>query len=228
MKYFFSILITVLVGLGAHASTIDEIEMSTKGQTLLGVGVGVPPFSEGADANLPCLSVNFSAGLISGFVNTPLFGRNGAVDVGLNYAVCHYGNKFGLYNTCQEVKVFQNTLVARSAFHFQFVNSLDTYAGVCVGVNICSESFLERTTYSEASVFEQWDHIEKNTFSPVLGVYLGVKWFFSEKFALGFDFANDFLRTDDEACEEAYNYSHYGGSALPVVSIVASLRLGKK
>lgn len=226
-KIIISILTVLSVSFTVKAAPITEIEMSTKGQTIVGVGAGLPSLTQGAEADMPSVSVFFSAGLASGFIQSNLFGRNGAVDFGVNYGICHYSDRFGLYNTIQQVKVFQNTLTLRSAFHFQFIKNLDTYFGVAAGVNICSETFRERTEYSDVSTFEQWNEVEPNVFRPVLGIYGGARWFFSNRFGLGVELSSDFLRTNDEACEEAYGRSHFGGSALPIVSICASIRLGK-
>ncbi len=227
MKRIQAILFTILVAMGVNAASLSEIEIATKGQTLVGVGVGLPPMTEGADPDMPSISAFFTAGIASGFVRTNYFGNNGAVDFGLNYTICHYSDKLGLYNTYQHVKVFQNTVTLRSAFHFQFVKSLDTYFGLCGGVNICSESYTERTEYSEQSHFEQWDELDHNKFRPVLGIYGGAKWYFSNRIALGIELSNDFMRTYDNACEEAYGRSHFGGSALPIVSICVGVKLGK-
>ena len=87
---------------------------------------------------------------------------------------------------------------------------------------------MESTVYSEQSHFELWNEVESNTFSPVVGVYVGSRWFFTNNFALGVEAAYDFLRTDDKACLEAYGRSHYGGSALPIISVLASFKLGNK
>lgn len=228
MRRFLCILFGVFVSGSVLASSIDEIEIATKGQTTLALGVGIPPFTSGAAADIPCLSLSASAGMASGFVNSDLFGKNGAVDLGVQFSACHYKDEYSLYNTTQYVKVFQGSLTLRSAFHFQFMKNFDAYAGLCGGVNICAESFKEVTRYSEHSYFELWNEIESNTFSPVLGAYVGTKWFFTDHFALGLEASYDFLRTDDEACLEAYGRSHYGGSALPIISVLASFKLGNK
>lgn len=228
MKRFLCIMLAVMAVGTLSASSIDEIEIATKGQTSLSLGVGVPPFTSGAAADIPCFSFSASAGMTSGFVRSDLFGRNGAVDMGINFAACHYKDEFGLYNTTQRVKVFQCSATLRSAFHFQFMKYFDAYAGVCGGLNICAESFMESTVYSEQSHFELWNEVESNTFSPVVGVYVGSRWFFTNNFALGVEAAYDFLRTDDKACLEAYGRSHYGGSALPIISVLASFKLGNK
>ena len=228
MRRFLCIIWGLLAGWTVSASSIAEIEIATKGQTALGVGVGVPPFTSGAAADIPCFSLSASAGIASGFITSELFGKNGAVDLGIQFSACHYKDEFGLYNTKQQVKVFQGSVTLRSAFHFQFMKYFDTYAGVCGGVNICAESFMEITKYSEQSQFEHWNEVEPNTFSPVVGGYVGSRWFFTNHFALGVEAAYDFLRTDDEACLEAYGRSHYGGSALPIISVFASFKLGDK
>lgn len=227
MKRIQAILFTLLVSMGVNAARMSEIEIATKGQTLVGVGVGLPSLREGVGADMPTLSIFFNAGLASGFLRSELFGNNGAVDFGVNYAICHYNDKYGLYDTYQQVKVFQNTLVLRSAFHFQFVKNLDIYFGISAGVNICSEHFTERTIYSSQSSFERWNEVDHNVFRPVLGIHGGAKWYFSNRFALGLEFANDFLRTHDKGCEQAYGRSHFGGSALPIVSVCAGIKLGK-
>ena len=227
MRHFLCIILGLLSGWNVFASSISEIEIATKGQTSIGVGVGVPPFTSGAAADIPCFTLSASAGMASGFVTSELFGKNGAVDLGIQFAACHYKDVFGLYNTKQEVKVFQSSMTLRSAFHFQFMKYFDAYAGVCGGLNICAESFMETTTYSEKSHFELWNQVESNTFSPVVGVYVGSRWFFTDHFSLGLEAAYDFLRTDDKACLEAYGRSHFGGSALPIISVFASFVLGK-
>lgn len=228
MKKIFVVILASLLGVfSVNAAPITEIEIATKGQTLVGVGVGLPSLREGADPDMPSISAFFYAGLASGFVRSNFFGNNGAVDFGLNYTLCHYSDKLGLYDTYQHVKVFQNTVTLRSAFHFQFVKNLDTYFGVCAGVNICSENYTEKSVYSDQSIFEQWDQIEHNVFRPVLGIYGGAKWYFSNRFALGVELSNDFMKTNDKACQEAYGRSHFGGSALPIVSICAGVKLGK-
>ncbi|MBO7608395.1 MAG: hypothetical protein J6T28_12395 [Paludibacteraceae bacterium] len=227
MKRFLCVILGVMAIGTLSASSIDEIEIATKGQTSLSLGVGVPPFTSGAAADIPCFSLSASAGMTSGFLRSDLFGRNGAVDMGIHFAACHYKDEFGLYNTTQRVKVFQCSATLRSAFHFQFMKYFDTYAGVCGGLNICAESFMESTVYSEQSHFELWNEVESNTFSPVVGLYVGSRWFFTNHFALGLEAAYDFLRTDDDACLAEYGRSHYGGSALPIISVFASFKLGK-
>lgn len=227
MKRILTIIWGFLAWLNLSASAIDEIEISKKGQTIVGVGVGVPSFSSGASADIPCFSAFASAGIASGFLNSDIFGRNGAVDLGVNFSACHYSEEYGIYYTKQKVKVFQGAFTLRSAFHFQFMKQFDSYAGICGGVNICAEGFQEKTTYSELSEFEHWNQVESNTFSPVFGVYVGSKWFFTDHFGLGLEAAYDFLKTNDDACEDAYGRSHYGGSALPVISVSVSFKFGK-
>ncbi len=227
MKRFFSVIFGFFVWLNLSASAIDEIEISKKGQTIVGLGVGTPSFNSGASADIPCFSAFAVAGIASGFLNSDVFGSNGAVDLGVNFSACHYSEEYGLYYTKQKVKVFQGAFTVRSAFHFQFLKQFDTYVGLCGGVNICAEGFQEQTIYSEKSDFDHWNQIESNAFSPVFGAYVGTKWFFTRHFALGLEASYDFLKTNDDKCEEAYGRSHYGGSALPVISVGASFILGK-
>lgn len=228
MKKRLLIIFTLLCAVfGAQGATIEEIEISTKGQTMLGVGVGLPPFTKGATADMPSVSLFFNAGIASGFINGNLFGSNGAVDFGMNYSMCHYSDKLGLYDTYQEVKLFQHTVTMRSAFHFQFVKSLDVYAGVCGGVNICVEHYTEKTIYSEASSFQHWNEVNENVFDPVVGVYGGVRWYFANKVAVGFEFSKDFLKANDDGCEAAYGRSHFGTYSLPIVQVNLGFKLGK-
>ncbi len=156
---------------------VNGIEVAQKGDMDLGLMIGIPPTK---NAKLPTVSLDASWVLTSGFIDTNTFGENGAVDLGFYYGFTPYGEESGHITQ----KTFQNCMLARSAFHFQFVKNLDTYLGILTGINLWSWSWEDENSNQDNSGTDT---------KGVFGAYTGAKYYFSEKFAVKMEFADDFI-----------------------------------
>ena len=166
MKKLF-VLLTIVTFVFFNANADKGITSFQKGDIDLGIMVGTPTERS---ANMPTVSVDAAWGLTSGFIDTKNSGQNGAVDLGLYYGITSY--EYAL----------QNCILARSAFHFQFVENLDTYAGIFAGVNIWSPTGSARDA--------------KTHTNAAFGLYIGAKYYFSHKIGAKLEFANDFDESD--------------------------------
>ena len=166
-KSFILLAITTLIFFNNANAAKDGITSFQKGDIDIGFMVGLPPKSF---ANMPTISVDAAWGLISGFIDTKPFGQNGGVDLGFYASITSYDH------------VFQDCILARSAFHFQFIKNLDTYAGILAGVNVWipTGSARETRTYTNAA----------------FGLYLGAKYYFTHKVGAKLEFASDFNEGD--------------------------------
>ena len=165
-KSFILLAITTLVLFNANAAK-DGITSFQKGDIDIGFMLGLPPERF---ANMPTLSVDAAWALISGFIETKSFGQNGGVDLGFYASITSYDH------------VFQDCVLARSAFHFQFIEHLDTYAGILAGVNVWVPTGSARgaRTYTNAA----------------FGMYVGAKYYFTHHVGAKLEFASDFNEGD--------------------------------
>ena len=183
MKKFFALLFAAFTCFAAQAGDLRATGMTMvdKGGFTLGIGVGTPGYGGANKAVMPMITVDGQWGLASGFINSKHFGNNGAVDLGFQYGICGYNlwKEAGLKGG-----VMQNMVVLRSAFHYQFVKKLDTYAGFFGGCDISSPT----GDWSDVQK-DGWDHADS-----MFGMYWGGKWYFTDVFGAGIEFEDDFIR----------------------------------
>lgn len=179
--YFTLVALLFLVG-NVWAEKVGEIEFANKGKFGLGIQIGVPGIKSTYDdrANMPSVILDGAWGLAHGFINSKTFGKNGAVDLGFYYSFCHYRKWEDKHHG-----YLQNTILIRSAFHFEFVKNLDVYAGLTSGVNL----------YHPAGKY--WSDHDKDVWDYAKyagGIFTGAKWYFTEffgaKFELQFDWGS--------------------------------------
>ncbi len=138
------------------AGAAQAQEVFGKGDKALNIGVGLGSTISGT--TIPPLTASLDFGVADRLIN----GNNGSISVGgllgytgsyNDYATTHYG-----------------IIGARGAFHYQFVDKLDTYAGLLLG-------------YRYARVNWKSDIISGSAGSSeiALGGYLGARYFFTPK-----------------------------------------------
>lgn len=143
-KFFFAVLCTL--GLVATASAQDTFR---KGDNVLNVGIGLSNFNT---TSLPPISAMYERSVLDGII------EDGAIGLGLQGEVTAYkGAGLGLF------------VGPRVAFHYEFVENLDTYVGVQAGLGLVSS------------------HVGFDV-DGVLGAryYLGEKWGVFGEFGTGF------------------------------------------
>lgn len=183
MKKVLAFALAAMSFLSANAGNLRATGMTMveKGGFTLGVGIGTPGYGGVNKAVMPMITVDGQWGLASGFIKSKHFGNNGGVDLGFQYGICGY-------NLWKEADlkggVMQNMIVLRSAFHYQFLKPLDTYAGFFGGVDLSSPTG-DWDEYSK----DHWDHADS-----MFGMYWGAKWYFNDTFGAGLEFEDDFIK----------------------------------
>ena len=201
MNKLIAIFVAVFVSLNIKAETSSIQNIQPKGCFNIACQVGIPPISQGWEANMPLVSMDVSWIISSGFLNTRNIGRNGAVDLGFYFSTCQYERdhpsvlysyddpfSYDSYpddnypnNTGNKDPdgLWQNCLLLRSAFHYMFVQRLDTYVGLFLGTNTVDP-------YKNSD----WDH-ETNA---CMGTIVGAKYFFTGCFGVKTEIGYDFRR----------------------------------
>lgn len=164
----------------ANAKTSGIQDVQPKGGFNMGVMLGVPPATDDhVDAKFAMTSVDFNWTVASGFINAKKFGQNGAVDLGLYYG-------FAPYETTDDYDFTQHCILFRSAFHFEFVEKLDTYAGIFGGANV-------------------WAGDADTDNKACYGLFTGCKYYFTDHFGVKAEFGYDM-----------YKDHNYPGAALGI------------
>lgn len=184
MKKLFILLISLCTIASVNAKGEKGMKTVEKGTGAIGIMLGVPPTNE--DPNMPFLSVDGNWSVASGFIKSKTFGDNGAIDLGFYYGFCHYyknRNYTDWYTDDQEeFGIMQNTVLFRAAFHFEFVENLDVYAGMAHGFILWSPTG------------EGWEkyHQDWNTEAKYAGgFFTGAKYYFTDHFGVKMEFAFD-------------------------------------
>lgn len=171
MKKIALVLIFALINIGL----VSAQDIFRKGDMVanFGVGFGNTFYSgSGYSTVIPAISGSFEYGIFDNLIN----GENGSIGVGglLGYSSSKF--KHGSY------KYTYNDIVvaARGTFHYQFIDKLDTYAGVGLGYDIVSgKSKGEDASYKASSS------------SFFAGGFIGARYYFTDNFAvmseLGYD-----------------------------------------
>jgi hypothetical protein len=129
-------------------------EIFSKGTSVLNAGVGL-------GSGIP-IEVSYERSILSDLIHND----NGAIGIGA------YGSWYS--NTASDWRYSHIVLGARGAFHYQFVEKLDTYAGLMLGYNIASAKWTgdgESIGTASASAFD-------------FSLFLGARYFFKPKFGI--------------------------------------------
>jgi hypothetical protein len=172
-KFFAFCMICLLMFVNAGAQ-INKTSVSQKGDFNLGLMFGTPMI-KGWNAVMPVISADASWVLLSELIDTQTFGKKGSVDLGVYYGFSAY-KQDNLVGINRENQLLYHSVLFRSAFHFQFVDKLDTYMGIMSGANIR---------------FYSGNLLHKDV-SFAYNLYAGAKYYFSPQFAVKLEFIEDF------------------------------------
>lgn len=138
------------------AGAAQAQEVFGKGDKALNIGIGLGSTISGT--TIPPITASLDFGVADRLIN----GNNGSISVGGLVGYAGSNNDF--------VTVHYAIVGARGAFHYQFVDKLDTYAGLLLG-------------YRYARANWKSDIIDGNVSSSQidLGGYLGARYFFTPK-----------------------------------------------
>lgn len=157
-----ALLIIAMLTLGFAAQAQSTF---SKGTTLLNMGIGAG-FTYGAKIAVPPLVLSVDHSLADNlFDGNSSFGIGGYVAAGITkrtYEKTTYGH--------------QTLLAARGTLHYQFVDKLDTYWGVLLGLHIYVDPRIDinSTLYTGG----------ETTFGPGYGSFIGGRYYLSNNWAI--------------------------------------------
>jgi len=163
------ILITALVIFTAHAGFS---QVFGKGQQAINIGIGIGHtdfMKEYYSGFFPSISASYEYGVAEFPMGAEL---DGVIGVGayLGWAMSYYGSIYGLNSDDFRENRFH--IAARGNYHFVFHDKLDPYAGLQVGVNIPTFSYIGEGDEPDLS---------KPDTEPLGGIYVGARWHFNDQ-----------------------------------------------
>lgn len=116
---------------GFSWSISAQTDAFNKDDKVINVGIGLGSYISYTDFSIsvPPISGSFEYGIVD------LFDKKGGVGIGGYLGYILYKNKFD-----NSMKVSDLVIGPRGLFHYQFVDKLDTYAGVMLGYDVKSYS----------------------------------------------------------------------------------------
>ena len=138
------------------AGAAQAQEVFGKGDKALNIGIGLGSTISGT--TIPPITASLDFGVADRLIN----GNNGSISVGGLVGYAGSNNDF--------VSVHYAIVGARGAFHYQFVDKLDTYAGLLLGYRHARVNWKSDIIYGKFGTSE-----------IALGGYLGARYFFTPK-----------------------------------------------
>lgn len=166
------ITLTVLFFCGAFI-TISAQQIFSKGERAVNIGLGIGSYygGDGYTSSIPPLSVSYEQGLIDGLLD-------GKASIGVGGYLAYTANKWesSISGTDYGYKYSYMMIGARGAFHYQFIEKLDTYTGLMLGYNVVSSKYFGGDTGSYKP--------EASSASGIgYSAFVGARYHFSDKFA---------------------------------------------
>lgn len=150
--------------------SIQAQNLFSKGDKVVNVGIGLGSYygGDGYKSSIPPISASFEQGIVDGLLD-----GKGSIGVGgyLGYTANKWETTVG--SSSYGYKYSYIIIGARGAFHYQFVDKLDTYAGLMLGYNAVS-----------SSAFGEDSNFGSPTASGIgYSAFLGGRYHFSDKLA---------------------------------------------
>jgi len=173
-KIMKKIIFTLAVMFACVSASIAQDDAFGKGSKVLNLGVGLGSYigGSGYKSTMPPIVLSGEYGLTDALIK-----KTGKGYVGVGGYLAYTANKYswGDYDGKDAGWKYSYIIVgARGAFHYQFVDKLDTYAGVMLGYNIASTSAYGPTGWSGAG-----NSVGGFTYSS----FVGARYYFNDKFA---------------------------------------------
>lgn len=160
----------ILFTVGAFIS-LNAQNIFSKGDKAINIGIGLGSYygGDGYKSSIPPISASFEQGIVDGLLD-------GKASIGVGGYLAYTANKWETThsNYTYGYKYTYFILGARGAFHYQFVDKLDTYTGLMLGYNVVNSKYYGDSTGS----------ILDPTGASGIGysAFLGARYHFTEKF----------------------------------------------
>lgn len=126
-------------------------------------GMGIPPLSLAVDV---------------GIINN-LIGNNGSIGIGGYIGFATNSNSYGYYTNYYKSTVTRMCFGIRGTFHYQFLDKLDTYAGLMLGLY----TYKWKYDWSD-SYYDYYSPNNTKTSDFAFSVFAGARYYFNEKFGV--------------------------------------------
>lgn len=160
-------LVFLLAALVMGVTTMNAQSVFNKQSNVVNVGIGFGGMGYVSDAtSLPAISASYEKGIVDGLIK-------GRAAVGVGGILAYKSASWKYYG---DYKVTWTDIVigARGAFHYQFVDKLDTYAGLTLGYTV--ETVKDSWEGNQATYDEYGGFIHSE--------FIGVRYYFSDGFAV--------------------------------------------
>lgn len=168
-KIFFTLVIALT---SCALITVNAQNAFSKGDQAVNIGIGLGSYygGDGYTSGFPPLSISYEKGVVDGLLD-------GKASIGVGGYLGYSSNKWETsYMTYKYgFKYSYLVLGARGLFHYQFIDKLDTYAGVMLGYNIVGSKYYgdDIPGYSPSA---------SSTSGIGYSTFIGARYQFSEKF----------------------------------------------
>lgn len=163
-KVFLLLALVCLLGVSSQAQ-----EILKKGDIVVDARVGFGSYNAFYRMALPPISVTGEYGIVDNLIA----GKNGSIGVGAYVGVAGY--KY------VEDKLFRMTVGARAAFHYQFIDKLDTYAGIMLGLDI--RNFKDYYYYTPDELADRYTKM-----GLAHSEFVGARYYFTDNIAVNAEF----------------------------------------
>ncbi|MDR1454335.1 MAG: porin family protein [Tannerella sp.] len=162
------LLCMALVALGCMS--VNAQNAFNKGDKVISLGVGLGDFigGSGYSTSIPPIALSGEVGIVDGLIND-------RASIGVGGYVAYLSKKYE-QNIMSTTLSFDYTYIifgARGAFHYQFVDKLDTYAGVLLGYNAASVDLSDGDSSYKPDAAG----------GIAYATYVGAKYYFTPNFA---------------------------------------------
>jgi hypothetical protein len=164
-RFFIRIALAAIIAAGVNDAANAQWSL-VKGDNLLSAAIGFGGYYSGTHysrgTRLPIISVYYENCVVDN-----LWDENSSISVGGMLSHTAYSRSgLGGFKT-------SNTVIgARGALHYQFVDNLDTYAGLFLGYDIVSRKLNDITSYDPGS-----------TSSFTNSLFIGARYYFNDTWA---------------------------------------------
>lgn len=159
----------ILALMGGIVSGIQAQSVFSKGDKVLHLGVGVGSYLGGTNytSTIPPLQVSYEQGIVGNLID-------GNASIGVGGYAAYSANKWK-YDSDNGYKYSYVIVGVRGAFHYQFIDKLDTYAGAMIGYNIVSGTWFGSGTETVSGA---------SASSVAYSTFLGARYYFTDKVAI--------------------------------------------
>jgi hypothetical protein len=144
MKKIILAIFATILAVGA----LQAQDVFSKGEKVANLGIGFGSYlgGSGYSATIPPISASVEFCIIDGLID-----GNASIGVGgyLSYSANKWNNNLLGFDYGYKYSYF--VIGPRGAFHYQFIDKLDTYAGVMLGYNVVSASYYGDDLYETAA-----------------------------------------------------------------------------